>query len=46
MKLISNFTPLNSRNKKEITDYINEFYEIIEDRRKVQTIFIDNARTR
>ena len=46
MKLISNFSPLNSRNKKEITDYINEFYDIIEDRRKVQTIFIDNARTR
>lgn len=46
MKLISGFTLLNSRNKKELTDYVEDFYGVIEDRRKVQTIFIDNARTR
>ena len=44
--LISNFSLLNARNKKELTSYVDEFYEIIEDSRKVKSIFIDNARTR
>jgi hypothetical protein len=46
MNLVSKFELLTSRNRKEISDYINEFYDIINDRRKVQTIFIDNARTK
>lgn len=44
--LISNFSLLNARNKKELVSYIDEFYKIIEDNKRVKTIFIDNARTR
>ncbi len=46
LSLISNFSLLNSRNKKELVDYVDEFYKIIEDNKRVKTIFIDNARTR
>ncbi len=46
MQLISGFSLLNSRNKKELATYVEEFYKVIEDRRKVQSIFIDNARTK
>ncbi|MBL7730024.1 MAG: hypothetical protein JNM88_02515 [Chitinophagaceae bacterium] len=44
--LINNFSLLTARNKKTMTDYIDEFYEVINDKKQVQTIFIDNARTR
>ncbi len=43
-KLIAAFTPLADRYKKEVTDYIDEFYKIINDNKKVQYEFIDNAR--
>ncbi len=44
--LINNFTPLQARNKKELISYLDEFYSTINDRRQVQSIFIDNARTK
>jgi hypothetical protein len=44
--LINNSAYLQSRNKKEIVDYLNEFYKTINDKRQVQHIFIDNARTK
>jgi hypothetical protein len=43
--LIINFQPLAARTRKGAADYINEFYRIINDRKQVQDIFIDNART-
>jgi hypothetical protein len=46
MQLISGFTLLSSRNRKEISSYIEEFYEVINDSRRARMIFIDNARTR
>ncbi len=44
--LINNNIYLQSRIKKELVDYLDEFYRTINDRRKVKTIFIDNARTK
>jgi hypothetical protein len=44
--LINNCTYLQARVKKDAVSYINEFYQIINDKREVQTIFIDNARTK
>jgi hypothetical protein len=44
ISLISNFQPLASRTKSGAIDFINEFYKIIEDQRKVKDIFIDKAR--
>jgi len=46
LSLINNFSLLQSRSKKELTEYINEFYNTINDKRQVQNIFIDNARTK
>lgn len=46
LKLVNEFALLNAKNKKELVSYIEEFYKDINDRRKVQSIFIDNARTR
>ncbi len=42
--LIMNFQPLGARSRKTASDFINEFYRIINDRKQVQDIFIDNAR--
>ena len=44
--LINNFVPLQARNKKELVSYLDEFYKTINDKRQVQSIFIDNARTK
>ncbi len=44
--LINNFALLQSRNKKELISYLEEFYSTINDKRQVQNIFIDNARTK
>jgi hypothetical protein len=44
LSLINNFLLLGAKSRKEATDFINEFYKIINDKRQVQTIFIDNAR--
>ena len=43
--LVMNFSPLKERTRKEIVSYLNEFYKTINDKRQVQSIFIDNART-
>ncbi len=42
--LIRNFTYLKERNRKEVTDYLEEFYKTISNKSEVQSIFIDNAR--
>lgn len=43
--LINSNAYLQSRTKKELIDYLEEFYRIINDQKKVKYIFIDNART-
>jgi len=43
--LIRNFEPLSSKNKKEMIYYLDDFYQTINDRRKAELTFIDNART-
>ena len=43
-KMIASFEPLTDRYKKEVTDYIDEFYRIINDNKRVQYEFIDNTR--
>ncbi len=43
--LIKNFAPLSSRNKSEMTDYLDDFYKIINKPSEVKYYFIDNART-
>lgn len=42
--MIMNFSPLASRTRKDAVSYLNEFYTTINNKRDVQTIFIDNAR--
>lgn len=44
--LIMNFTLLKEKTRKEIVAYLEDFYKTINDKRKVQSIFIDNARTK
>jgi hypothetical protein len=44
--MVTNFSLLKERTRKEIVSYLEEFYKTINDRKKVQTIFIDNARTK
>ena len=44
LKLVADFEPLSEKYKKEVTDYLNDFYKIIGDPKQVQKIFIDNAR--
>lgn len=44
--LIMNFSPLASKTKKEAVEYLNEFYTTINNKRQVQSIFIDNARNK
>jgi hypothetical protein len=46
MSLISSNAYLSSRNKKELTNFVEDFYDTINDKRRVQEIFIDNARTK
>jgi hypothetical protein len=46
LALISGSSLLSSRNKKELVSYIEEFYDTINNKRSVQSIFIDNARTK
>jgi hypothetical protein len=43
--LINSSPYLSSRNKKEAVDYLEDFYRTINDKKQVQYIFIDNART-
>lgn len=44
VSLINNCEPMASRTKSNAIDFINEFYKIINDNRKVQNYFINNAR--
>jgi hypothetical protein len=44
--MIKNFGPLSYQNKKEMTYYIDEFYETINNSKKAESVFIDNARVR
>lgn len=44
--LIANFQPLSASNKREITKYLDDFYEIINNPKEVKYYFIDNARTK
>ncbi len=46
ISLINNFSLLQARTKKELVSYLEEFYDTINDKRQVQNIFIDNARTK
>jgi hypothetical protein len=43
--LVNNFNLLTPLSKKELTNYLNDFYSAIKDPRDVKYIFIDNART-
>jgi hypothetical protein len=42
--MIRNFELLNKRQRDEFYRYVNEFYDIIENKNQVKSIFIDNAR--
>jgi hypothetical protein len=42
--LIKNFEPLSSQNKKEMISYLDDFYETINNSRKAEAIFVDDAR--
>jgi hypothetical protein len=46
LAMVNNFQLLSARNRKELVDYLEEFYDTINDKRQVQSIFIDNARTK
>lgn len=46
MAFINNFTLLKESYRKEATRYLEEFYKIINNTKSVQSIFIDNARTK
>ncbi len=46
LAVINNCTYLQTRSKREIVDYLDDFYKTISDKRQVQNIFIDNARTK
>lgn len=42
--LVMNLEPLGERYKKEVMDYINDFYKIINNKKDVENEFITNAR--
>jgi hypothetical protein len=42
--LINKFELLSSKTRKAMTGYLEEFFRLIEDKRQVKSIFIDNAR--
>jgi hypothetical protein len=42
--LVNNSELISGYSKKEISNYLNDFYKIINDQKEVQRIFIDNAR--
>ena len=45
LSLISNCLWLSNRYKKEMTGFLEDFYKLIDNKSRVKTIFIDNART-
>jgi hypothetical protein len=42
--LIMNFEPLNSKTRKEVVDYLEDFFKTINDKSDVETVFIKGAR--
>ncbi|MEJ0080954.1 MAG: hypothetical protein WDM78_08410 [Puia sp.] len=42
--LVNNFNLLSRASKNEITQYLDEFYTIINDPRSLKLTFVDNAR--
>ena len=42
---INNFNLLSARIKKTMTDFLDEFFELIENKSRVKSVFVDNART-
>ncbi|MGQ0737770.1 MAG: hypothetical protein ACT4OJ_01805 [Bacteroidota bacterium] len=44
LSIISNFTPLNERARRNMTNYLDDFFRMIERKSEVQSAFIDNAR--
>ena len=42
--LIMNFTPMGTKYRKEMMDYLDEFYKTIENKKDIQMTFIDGAR--
>ena len=45
LSMVKNFELLNKRERDGMYRYVEEFYKIIEDKKYVQKIFIDNPRT-
>ncbi len=43
--LVNNFDLLTSRSKKEMTSYLDGFFEMINNPKEVKKVFIENART-
>lgn len=43
--LITNFTLLNDKTKKEMTRYLDGFFRMIENEKQVKSIFVENVRT-
>jgi len=46
LSLVSNFTLLKERTRKDLVSYLEEFYKTINNKKEVQSVFIDNARTK
>ncbi|ULQ50858.1 hypothetical protein [Flavihumibacter fluvii] len=42
---INGFEPLTAKNKKSMTDYLDDFFRIINNPKEAKSVFIDNART-
>lgn len=43
--VINNFSLLSTRTKKTMTDFLDEFFELIGNSYRVKNVFVDNART-
>ncbi len=43
--LVAGFEPLNDKYKKQVKNYLEEFFKMIENKNEVKRIFIDNARS-
>jgi hypothetical protein len=46
MNYVRNFSLISERTRRTMTDYLEDFYKIIESKKQVQATFIDNARTK
>lgn len=45
ISMITNFAPLGERDRREMKEYLEEFFDMIESKNRVKSAFIDNART-